>query len=164
MYDLLWVFFFLTLPRISFCNTSWVTKEALSFSIDCTILQMSGRERQSWLKFSDPRDWIHLFFQICEDTLRMNSMNFSLQNQTYLQRVFLTNLYISSWKVLFYDPRGRAIVAQTEAHSDMRKKFFIFTCAGSRLATAFLKENFARIPISKCLGHLWTLVLSYFGK
>lgn len=76
--------------RMSFCNTFSVTKAVLSFSNGCTILQMSGRERQSQLKFSDSWDSIYHYFYICEDTV----MNLSLQNQTCLQRILLANLYI----------------------------------------------------------------------
>jgi len=50
------------------------------------------------------------------------------------------------------NPGGRPIVAGTEAQSDMHEKCLIFTCEWPRWATAFLKESFAKIPISKFFG------------
>lgn len=74
----------------------------------------------------------------------------------YLQTALLTNLSFSHERSYFMTVAGR------EAHSDMKKKHVIFTCVWSRLAIIFLKENFAKVPISECLGELLTLVLFYF--
>lgn len=57
-------------------------------------------------------------------------------------------------KNAIYDAGGKAIVAGTEAHSDMHKKCLILRCIWLRPAIAFLKDDFATIPISKCLGEL----------
>lgn len=57
----------------------------------------------------------------------------SLKKQAYLQKILLTNLYIKSWKMLFYDSGGRAIVSETEIQSGMHKECFIYICVHTRL-------------------------------